>query len=41
VDGLTRAGAWPDDNSEFVRTHEPEFLMTATRHPKCYVRVVS
>lgn len=41
VDGLTRAGAWPDDNAEHVRTHEPEILVTDTRHPQCYVRVVS
>lgn len=27
VDGITRAGAWPDDTPEFVTTHEPTFLV--------------
>lgn len=43
IDGVTRAGVWPDDNATWVKTHEPTLRPvepTQIRREKVYVRLV-
>jgi hypothetical protein len=41
VDGIRLAGAWPDDNPDWVTTHEPGFLLVDTPRRMCHVRLVA
>lgn len=43
IDGITRAGVWPDDNATWVKTHEPALRPvepSTIRREKVYVRLV-
>lgn len=43
IDGIRRAGIWPDDNSEWVTTHEPDLRPVppdTVRRERVYVRLV-
>lgn len=37
VDGVRLAGCWPDDNSDWVKTLEPQLRVTDERNPKVLV----
>lgn len=39
VDGIQRAGAWPDDTPDWVDQRNPSFYKDATRHQRVIVRL--
>lgn len=40
VDGIQRAGAWPDDTPDWVDQRNPTFYKDASRRQTVYVRLV-
>lgn len=39
VDGIQRAGAWPDDTPDWVDQRNPAFYLDPSRHQFVYVRL--